>query len=106
VIVPFGATLARELVPAVDGQIGFLFPARNGRRMSPRQAQRRFGMWIEKAGIASATLHGLRHSFGQALFDRTGNLGLCQTALRHRSISSTTIYARASTAQVRHALCE
>lgn len=45
-----------------------------------------------------------RHSFATGLLARTGNLTIVQAALRHRSITSTMVYAKVNEASVRAAL--
>ncbi len=76
---------------------GPVFTNRQGERISARHAQRRIRAWREAAGVSRAvTAHTMRHTFGQRLYDRTRDLLLVQAALRHRSISSTLTYARAS----------
>jgi len=84
---------------------GPLFRARDGRRVSLRHVQRRFEEWAEKTGIISkVSVHGLRHSFANHIYQRTGDLLLTQAALRHRSICSTLVYARADEKRLRHVL--
>ncbi len=84
---------------------GPLFGGTRGRRISVRHAQRRFAAWLERAGVCRpASPHSLRHSFAQALYRRTGDLLLVKEALRHRSVASTMVYARADRAQIRAAL--
>jgi integrase/recombinase XerD len=79
---------------------GLLFPG-----MTPRHANRRLKYWLARAGIqASASPHTLRHCFGQAVYDRTGDLLVTQAALGHASITSTTIYAKASIERIRAAV--
>jgi site-specific recombinase XerD len=72
---------------------GPLFESRHGLRVSPRQVQRRLGMWLERAGCRPASPHALRHSFGQGLYERTRDPFLVQAAMGHRSIASTLVYA-------------
>ena len=68
-------------------------------------ATKRIREWAEKAGLAGrATAHALRHTFGTRLYERTGDLLIVQRALGHRDVSSTCIYAAASTDQLRAAL--
>jgi site-specific recombinase XerD len=63
---------------------------------------RRFGVWCDRAGIARATgTHCLRHSFATRLYRRTRDLLLVRTALHHRSITSTMVYAVADRDEVR-----
>ena len=67
--------------------------------------QRRFGQWLEKAGIKrKLSPHGLRHSMATNLYRKTGDILLVKEALHHRSIASTMVYARADREQLRTAL--
>ena len=77
-----------------DRAEGALFESRHRRRLSIRQVARRLEYWLERAGCRRASPHALRHSFGQGLYDRTGDPFLVQAALGHRSIQSTLVYAR------------
>jgi integrase/recombinase XerC len=82
-----------------------LFPSRNGGHLGRRQVQLRFHHWLEKAGIKRhLTVHCTRHTFALGLFRLTGNLRLVQTALGHRHISTTEIYARVEDKALRRAL--
>jgi site-specific recombinase XerC len=98
--VPTSVPLARAVRDHLRGYIngraaGALFPGRNGAAMCARHVQRRLAIWCERAGITRHIKpHDLRHSFAVRLYRRTRDLLLVQQALRHRSIVSTTIYAR------------
>ena len=84
---------------------GPLFTGRDDQRLSHRHVQRRFTMWIEKAGITrSATIHSLRGTFASDLYRRTGDVFLVKEALRHRSISSTMAYVQMNEDRLRQAL--
>ena len=73
--------------------------------MSVRHAQRRFRGWLRRAGVQRpASPHSLRHRFAMDLYRRTGDVLLVKEALRHRSIASTMVYARADRARLRAAL--
>jgi integrase len=86
-------TLLRGLIG--DRTEGALFESRHRHRISARQVARRLGFWCREAGIKGPTCpHGLRHTFGQGLYDRTRDPFLVQAALGHRSIASTMAYAR------------
>ena len=88
-----------------DRQEGPLFTTSSGRRVSIRQAQRRFRQWRDQAGISStAKPHALRHTFAQRLYRATSDLFLVQAALHHRSVTSTTVYARADDSRLRSTL--
>jgi site-specific recombinase XerC len=88
-----------------DRDAGPLFTDRRGRRLTPRHIHRRFRQWLRAAGISrAASPHTCRHSFATSMLARTGNLALVQAALRHRSITSTMIYAKVNEASVRAAL--
>ena len=94
--------LARNLAKHLNGT---LFARRNGRPLTPRHVERRFRQWLRKAGITRpATPHSLRHSFAQDLYRKTGDILLVKAALRHRSITSTLVYARADGERLREVL--
>jgi integrase/recombinase XerC len=82
-----------------------LFPSRNGGHLCARQVQLRFKHWLDRAGIdRHLTVHSLRHTFAMNLYRKTGDLRLVQTALGHRHISTTEIYARVEDKTLRRAL--
>lgn len=83
---------------------GPLFTSQSGDRLGRRHAQRRIVAWLRAAGARRATTHSLRHSFGQRLLDRTGDLALVQAAMCHRSVTSTTVYVRVSPERLRAAV--
>jgi site-specific recombinase XerD len=82
-----------------------LFPSRNGGPLGRRQVQLRFHHWLARAGIERhLTVHSTRHTFAMNLYRQTGDLRLVQTALGHRHISTTEIYARVEDKALRRAL--
>ena len=88
-----------------DKTTGPVFSSSTGKPLSPRHVQRRFQALTKKAGIKRrVTPHALRHSFGMAVYQRTGDLLVVQQAMRHRSIQSTLAYARADQERVRRAI--
>jgi site-specific recombinase XerC len=109
--VPQRAYLPREVMARLLAFVGnrargAVFRGRAGERLGARQAHRRLAEWCTKAGIARrVSPHSLRHAFALSLYERTGDVLLVQGALGHRSIMSTTIYARASGERVRAAVC-
>lgn len=83
---------------------GPVFPAHQ-KRLSQRHAQRRLTQWLAKAGItATVSAHSMRHAFATRIYAKTSDIRLTQAALRHRSITSTTVYARATEERLRAAL--
>ena len=108
--VPTSVPLSRSLRDHLRGFIGErtsgpLFRGANGRAMSSRHVQRRLQLWSKRAGIQHRVRpHDLRHSFAIRIYRKTRDLLLVQAALRHRSIASTTVYARTDDAAVRLAL--
>ena len=58
---------------------------------------------MAKAGLRGSP-HVLRHSFGMAVYQRTGDLLVTQQAMRHRSISSTVVYARCDDRRLREVM--
>lgn len=99
-LAPDVVTLLRDHV----GTRGPLFPGVNGARLGTRQVARRFSEWAARAGIRHLNPHALRHAFGQRLYDQTGDLLVVARAMTHRSLSSTSVYARPSEARVREAV--
>ncbi len=84
---------------------GPLFTGRDGERITSRHAQRRLGQWLKAAGITrKASPHSLRHTFATRLYAKTSDILLVKEALRHRSIASTLVYARADEGRLRQAL--
>src|SRR5262249_26292060 len=104
--VPLARAVRDHLRCYIDGRrAGPLFPGRDGRAMSARHVQRRLDQWCKRAGIERHIKpHDLRHSFAIRLYRRTRDLLLVQAALRHRSIASTTVYARVDCDAVRAAV--
>ena len=74
------------------------------RRVSVRNAQRRIAGWFEAAGIRGRSAHSLRHTFATGLLAKTGDLRLVQSALGHKSIISTTVYAQCDRGRLRAAV--
>jgi site-specific recombinase XerC len=103
---PISREVTRVLATWVcDRTEGVLFGSRSGWSLCPRHVQRRFRKAVEAAGITrAASPHALRHSFATRLYARTGDLGLVQAALRHRSIASTLVYARVDGERLRAAI--
>ena len=84
---------------------GPVFRGRDERRISSRHARRRFEDLLRSANITRVRgTHVLRHSFGMRLYERCGDLELVRAALHHRSIASTTTYARCPTDRLRAAI--
>lgn len=88
-----------------DRRSGPLFTGHSGERLSSRHVQRRFALWLNRAGIThQASVHSLRHTFANDLYQRTRDVFLVKEALQHRSILSTLIYARMDENRLRAAL--
>jgi site-specific recombinase XerC len=104
--VPLARAVRDHLRSYIDGRgDGPLFPGRDGAAISARHVQRRLDQWCRRAGIERHVKpHDLRHSFAIRLYRQTRDLLLVQQALRHRSIVSTTIYARTNDEAVRAAV--
>ena len=84
---------------------GPLFADRRGRRITTRHVNRRLKQWLKMADIdCAASPHTLRHSFATDLYRRTQDILLVREALRHRSLTSTTVYASVSAERMLAAL--
>ena len=69
------------------------------------EVKRRLAEWFARARIGrKASPHSLRHSFAMRVYGSSNDLLLVQAALRHRSISSSLVYARADIGQLRDVL--
>lgn len=70
-----------------------LFISNLGRRISPRNVQKRFAQWGIKQCVPSHIHpHRLRHSFATHLLESSGDLRGVQELLGHRRLSTTQIY--------------
>jgi integrase/recombinase XerC len=70
-----------------------LFVGANGRRIAPRQIQRRLAALAVKRGInRHVHPHMLRHSFASHVLQSSGDLRAVQEMLGHASIASTQVY--------------
>ena len=70
-----------------------LFISNQKTRITVRHVDRRFGEWLQWAGISrKLTVHSMRHSFATELYRKTNNLMLVSKALGHSHISTTQIY--------------
>ena len=70
-----------------------------------RQVQLRFHHWLRKANIKRhLTVHSLRHTVAMNLYRESGDLRLVQTALGHKHITTTEIYATVEDRTLRRAL--
>jgi len=102
--------LPEGVVPQVSElirEVGFgpLFRNGGGLRLTSRHACRLLRQHFAAAGIQRVHgTHVLRHTFGTALYRRTGDILLVREALRHRSIASTLVYSRADDERLRTAV--
>ena len=77
--------------PADDANA--LFLSARGRRISPREVQKRIKSHAQALGIpADVHPHVLRHSFASHVLQSSGDLRAVQEMLGHASISSTQVY--------------
>ena len=70
-----------------------LFVGRSGRRLNPREVQRRIKAYAAAAGLeVDVHPHMLRHSFASHVLQSSGDLRAVQEMLGHASIASTQVY--------------
>jgi integrase/recombinase XerC len=70
-----------------------LFLGASGKRMPPREVQRRIKRWAAAAGLeVDVHPHMLRHSFASHVLQSSGDLRAVQEMLGHASIASTQVY--------------
>ncbi len=99
-IVPVGAPALKALAAWLPVRAGLaktaeraLFVGLAGRRLAPREVQRRIKLWAAAAGIAvDVHPHMLRHSFASHVLQSSGDLRAVQEMLGHASIASTQVY--------------
>ncbi len=85
----------------------YLFPTRDGSRLSTRYLRHLVSRLSERAGIAEAdkvSPHTLRHTFATDLYRETKNLRLVQKALGHASIQTTEVYTHIVDEELEEAL--
>jgi integrase/recombinase XerC len=99
-IVPVGAPALAALAAWLPVREAFakpaekaLFVGRAGRRLTPREVQRRIKRWAQAAGLeVDVHPHMLRHSFASHVLQSSGDLRAVQEMLGHASIASTQVY--------------
>ena len=71
-----------------------IFLSNRSTRISTRQVQARFRLWLAWAGIdrPGLTVHSTRHTLGTLLYRKTKDLVLVGKALGHRTMEATLIY--------------
>jgi site-specific recombinase XerD len=84
----------------------YVFPSERNRRMDRSTFFRLFQSYAEQAKIPVAKHHPhvLKHSLGFILNEAGASLSIIQAALGHKNISSTIIYARATSEQANRAV--
>ncbi len=80
----------------------FIFPSRDGRHLTSRQAERIVANIAAKAGIKKHVFcHALRSSFATHLLEAGTDIRFIQELLGHTSLETTQRYTKVSTAQLK-----
>lgn len=86
------AWIAERATVARIGE-GAVFVGENGRRLGPRQIERRVAYWARREGIGQPVHpHMLRHSFASHLLESSGDLRAVQELLGHANLATTQVY--------------
>jgi len=99
-IVPVGGHAVKAVAAWLPVRAGLaapgqdaLFVGRSGRRLAPREVQRRIKLRAAAAGLdTDVHPHMLRHSFASHVLQSSGDLRAVQEMLGHASIASTQVY--------------
>ncbi len=99
-IVPVGAPALAAIAAWLPVRAGLaqpgvaaLFVGPRGKRLAPREVQKRIKLWAAAAGLGvDLHPHMLRHSFASHLLQSSGDLRAVQEMLGHASIASTQVY--------------
>ena len=82
-------TMRNDLKPQDDA----VFISKLGKRISPRNVEKRFAQWGIKQGLSSHIHpHKLRHSFATHMLESSGDLRTVQELLGHADLSTTQVY--------------
>lgn len=73
-------------------------------RISERNVQRLMKKYASEYGKGKLTVHGLRHSFGTAFYEKYQDLVLTKDALRHENTTTTEIYTNLSSDRLKDAI--
>ena len=102
------ATLRKYLRRRADiaSQSTALFLSNRDERISGRQVQMRFDLWLTWAGIGrpGLTVHSLRHTFGTRLYRKTRDLVLVGRAMGHRTVEASRCYVHSADEDLEEAL--
>ncbi|MCX8711523.1 tyrosine recombinase XerC [Gilliamella sp. B2969] len=77
----------------LEPQDDALFISKLGKRISPRNVEKRFAQWGVKQGLSvHVHPHKLRHSFATHMLESSGDLRAVQELLGHADLSTTQVY--------------
>lgn len=110
-VVPFGEEVKTVLTDYisrrnefVDKQSEALFLTQKGQRMTPQQVRNEVKKYLSLVSTQTKlTPHVLRHSFATAMLNNDADLKTVQTALGHKSVSTTQIYTHTTFEQLKRA---
>ncbi len=104
-VLPVSDEVAAALRDAMGNRLsGPVFTNADGIFLTTRHVARRLAQWCDRCEISRISPHRFRHSFATNLYQRTGDIRLTQSALGHRSVASTIVYAQVDKERLRSAI--
>lgn len=84
-------------------QSSYVFPGKNGNKMTPRNVQKIISDAAKRAGISKTlTPHKLRHSFATHLLESGNDVRIIQELLGHSNLQTTQVYTKVTSTTLKN----